>query len=151
MSMRLSKCYPQGPYVCCCYTDRTRGSSLLQGPTNKPVAAPRALSALCRGTARSDTAPGHGCDARAAPSCSEQRGLQRALLSKLHQRASVGLAKTLRGIMMTREKQKQHNLQKLSGKSSAAGSCASSMECTVIHGDLPVHQEQPLSLSRLFC
>lgn len=67
------------------------------------------------------------------------------------QRASLVLAKTLRGIMMTHEKQQQHNLQKLFGKSSAAGSCASSMECTGIHGDLPVHQEQPQSLSRLFC
>lgn len=48
MSMCLSKCYPQGPYGCCCYTDRTRGSSLLQGPTTKAVATPWAPSALCR-------------------------------------------------------------------------------------------------------
>lgn len=57
---------------------------------------------------------------------------------------------TKRGIMMTHEKQNSHNFLKMFGKSSAAGSCANSMECTMINGDLPVHQEQPLSLSRLF-
>lgn len=159
MSMCLSKCYLQGPYVCCCYRDRTRGSSLLQGPTNKPVATPWTLSTLCRGTAGSDmSTPRHGwqhctassqCLAKTA-ALAEQWGLQRAMLSKLYQTAYIALAKTLRGIMMTHEKQNQHNFQKLSGKSSAASSYANSTEHTVIHGDLPVHQEQPLSLSRLF-
>lgn len=171
MDMCLSKCYPQGPYACCCYTDGTRGSSLLQGPTNKPLATPWALSTLCRGQAgpapRSDTTvPGQhtagstwaapsawqrqllwlssvGCKGPCFPNYTKQHVLFTA--------SATSGKNTKRGIMMTHEKQNQHNFQKLFGKSSGAGSCANSMECTEINGDLPVHQEQPLSMSRLFC
>lgn len=123
MSTCFSECYPQGPYARCCYTDGIRGSSLLQGPANKPVATPCAMSPLCRGTAGpgSDTAvPGHGWQhVGSSQGLAEQCGVQGPCLPNhtkqhlLFTAPTTSSKNTKRGIMMTHEKQKSHNFQKL--------------------------------------
>lgn len=83
-----------------------------------------------------------GCKGQCLPNYTKQHMLFTA--------PTTSCKNTKRGIMMTHEKQKSHNFQKLVNHQLQAP-VPTAWNALWLTGIFQVHQEQPLSLSRLFC